>query len=241
VKPAKLPTASPRNVREVLRVIQRAADDDEFKQGYLQQRGVGQFKQGLQLVRFLDLLSSVRTLKADVLATRPSPPRLAQLLADRLRAACCQAGCSEHDVAFLAADELGPAELDRRLHNLPPIKREKSDVLRSNMVHCLQALHEFLRALARESTARVEPPPAAAPFTVAESLGRLLESRAKSFEVCEVIEEVVDYTPDHTAIKARVHFDVPVRQAHLIRLAKLLLERAGTLAEHPPASVFGTR
>jgi hypothetical protein len=231
VKPAKLPTASPRNVREVLRVIQRAAGDDEFKQGYLQQRGVGQFKQGLQLVRFLDLLSSVRTLKADVLAVRANGPRLARLLADRLRAACCQAGCNEHDVAFLGTEDIGPAEVDRRLRNLPPIKREKSDVLRSNMVHCLQALDEFLRALACEAAPAAEPTPASPPPSVAQSLGRLLESHVRSVEVCEAIEEVIDYTPDHTAIKAHVHFDAPVQPAYLIRLAKLLLQRAGVASE----------
>jgi hypothetical protein len=231
VKPAKLPTASPRNVREVLRVIQRAAGDDEFKQGYLQQRGVGQFKQGLQLIRFLDLLTSVRTLQPDVLAVRTNPPRLARLLADRLRTACCQAGCNEHDVGFLGVEDLGPAEVDRRLHNLPPIKREKSDVLRSNMVHCLQALDELLRALVQAAVPSTEPAPAAAPPSVASSLGRLLESHVRSVTVCEAIEEVVDYTPDHTAIKAHVHFDAPVQPAYLIRLAKLLLERASLAGE----------
>lgn len=240
MKPAKLPSASPRNVREVFRVIQRAADEDEFKQGYLHAQGIGQFKQALQLIRFLDLLSSVRTLKADVIAARSSPARLAELLADRLRSACRQTGCSADDVAFLAAENLPPPELDRRLRNLPPIKREKSTVLRSNTVHCLQALHELLQALAQSPSADGAPAPAAnptsraQPASVRQSLGSLLDFRPQNVEICEVIEEVVDYTPDHTAIKARVHFDVPVEQAHLIRLAKLLLERAGALPERLP-------
>jgi hypothetical protein len=248
LKTAKLPSASPRNVREVFRVIQRAADDDEFKQGYLHAQGIGQFKQALQLVRFLDLLNSVRTLKADVLAARMDPDRLARLLAERLRGACRQTGCSTDEVGFLAAEDLAPTELDRRLRNLPPIKREKSAVLRSNMVHCLQALHELLHALA-QTPANAAVPPIAAPNrpasrapapTVRQSLSNLLDLRPKHVEICEVIEEVVDYTPDHTAVKARVHFDAPVEQAHLIRLAKLLLERAGTLAEHQPPGLSPT-
>ena len=49
--PKKLPSATPRNVLEVLQVLRRAPADVEFKQDYLRQQGLGQFKQALQIGR----------------------------------------------------------------------------------------------------------------------------------------------------------------------------------------------
>lgn len=224
--PKKLPSATPRNVLEVLQVLRRAPADVEFKQDYLRQQGLGQFKQALHLVRFLDLLSAVRRLKPEVLEARGTPARLAQLLGGRLQAGCRALGCSDEEVAFLGSEECEPAELDRRLRNLPPVKREKSSALRSNTVHCLQALHEALRTLGAELPAPAARRPASAPPPVGQALAELLAGRAKSFQACETIEEVIDYLPDHTAVRAHVTFDVPVEPAHLIRLAKLLLDRA---------------
>ncbi len=138
-----LPSASPRTVYHVIAEILQAGKDSVFSQKTLKDKGVGSNRQGLTLMRWLNLLTPSGMLKEDVLDHRGESD-LTQLLRERLKTALVEIGCEPDAIAGLGCGHIPDRRLDELLHSLPPVKAATQPTVASNMTSCLRAVHSVL-------------------------------------------------------------------------------------------------
>jgi hypothetical protein len=136
-------------VCNVLLAVLKADAAREFTQKVFAESGVGQYRQALQLLSFLDLLDSRRRLQKEVVESRRDFTRFKALVRQRLKTACTGAPdgrlrCGEDELSFLGTQRLGKADLGKRLESLPPIEQHRQRSGRSAMIRAMAALHDFL-------------------------------------------------------------------------------------------------
>jgi hypothetical protein len=138
------PTLSPRGTLELLLTILEIDPSQSLNQATLKNRGVRQNKHANKLLSYLALRSTTGTLMDDVLECRHDPAQLADLLRQRLVAACVRSGCTEEQVAFIGHQRLNPKELKERLAQLPLLRTEMKDTTKAGVFGCFSTLSDVL-------------------------------------------------------------------------------------------------
>ena len=143
VESRSVPSCSRRSVFSLFLRLLEAAERQPFTQRTLQEMGVPQYRQGLTLLKGLELITPSGRLQDDVLASRHDPQRFKTLLHGRVRRAWMAAGCTDEELSFLGQDLPGK-QLAERLRTLAPINRLTSESARSAARSTLRALCDLL-------------------------------------------------------------------------------------------------
>lgn len=143
-RPSTLPTASPKTVLEVFRLLFTAAPDQVFTQKTLRQLGIRQNRPALTLLHFLSMSSPSGRLEEDVQECRGDPDRFTELARTRLKTACVEIGCDPETIGELGSQKLPDDRVKALIESLKPIKSQESKTVVCNMVSAIRTLHDLL-------------------------------------------------------------------------------------------------
>ena len=138
----KLPTAPPATVlRAFLQVLLRPREGIEYSVDKLHELGISGPKRAHALLTFLGVLTDGDCLEDRILQAGRDSKQLRKILREQLLTACSGLSCTREQLSELGGKDLPPDELTSLLNALPPIRGERNDTTRSNMIRCTRTLH----------------------------------------------------------------------------------------------------
>jgi hypothetical protein len=150
--PILLPDGSPITVFRTLQIVRIAKREDRFSANWLKrEHGVGQEKQAMRLLRFLDLLGDDGSLQGDVVDCRGNLHGFEKLLRERVQRGCERAGIPANLSEDLGSQQRRWSKLRDDLLSAAPISSLKSHNVKNNIIGSFKALDEVLRHVANDN------------------------------------------------------------------------------------------